>query len=86
MRTTKVDRALTATTNRGGGGQTSEDVLNGINVRLALTESAQYLMTHLAENPATPESLAEAIRNASNAYQDIAIARLGEAPSRRSMR
>jgi len=76
----RVDRALTATTSKGGGDQTTEDVLIGINVRLALTESAQYLLTRLAENPATPDVLAEAIRDASNAYQDIAIARLGEAP------
>lgn len=76
----KVDRALTAASSKGGGGQTNEDVLIGINVRLALTESAQYLLTRLAENPAAPAGLAKAIRDASDAYQAIAIARLGEAP------
>ncbi|TGD89248.1 hypothetical protein BayCH28_07805 [Mycolicibacterium sp. CH28] len=76
----RVDRALTATTSKGGGGQTNDDVLIGINVRLALTESAQYLRTRLAEQPATPLDLAEIVARASNAYQDLAIAQLGEAP------
>ena len=76
----KVDRALTATTSRSNGGQPTDDVLISINVRLALTEGAQYLRTRLGEQPATPEPLAEAVRKATDAYQDIAIARLGEAP------
>ncbi|AQT82513.1 hypothetical protein B1R94_02570 [Mycolicibacterium litorale] len=76
----RVDRALTATTSKGGGGQSTEDVLISMNVRLALTEGAQYLMTRLNEEPATPDPLAEAVRKATDAYQNIAIARLGDAP------
>lgn len=76
----KVDRALTATTSKGGGGQSTEDVLISIDVRLALTEGAQYLQTQLMEHPATPGPLADAVRGATDAYQNIAIARLGEAP------
>lgn len=78
----QVDRALTASS-LGGGADSPNGVVIGINVRAALTASAQYLSTKVNEHPATPSDIAELLKSASNTYQEMAISQFGRASDAR---
>jgi hypothetical protein len=76
----RTDRALNATGKKSGGDDPTAIVAVAVNVRLALSESSSFLLRTLDGNPATPSDLQEQVRIAANAFQNVEIDQLGEAP------
>lgn len=76
----KFHRALTAVTGKNGGSDPTAVLAVAVNVRLALHAGSQYLINELDANPATPPEIAQSIRDLANAYYEVAIDQLGEAP------
>jgi hypothetical protein len=76
----KADRAIKTTGGKNGGDDPTAVVAVAVNVRLALSESSSFLLRTLESNPATPHALQDQVRAAANAFQNVAIGQLGEAP------
>lgn len=68
-----VHGAVGVNTSRNEGNDPTSTLAVLANARLAIYGGGGYLFTKLAEEPATPPSLASAIRTLANAYQDVAI-------------
>lgn len=51
-----------------------------VNARLGVHAGAQYLESKLLKNPATPVELTEEVQKLSDAYYEMAIGQLGDAP------
>lgn len=73
-------RAIQATGRKNGGTDPTSIIAVAVNVRLALSESSSFLLRTLDEHPATSPELEGQVRTAANAFQNIAIDQLGEAP------
>ena len=76
----KADRAIKTTGGKSGGDNPTAVVAVAVNVRLALSGSSSFLLQTLESNPATPRDLQDQVRAAANAFQNVAIGQLGEAP------
>ncbi|MCV7228289.1 hypothetical protein [Mycolicibacterium komossense] len=68
----------------GAGGQTSDDpVLQqvyAINIRLATHVASDFMYDKLRENPAGSPQLASDLRDLANAYNEVLMAQLADAP------
>jgi hypothetical protein len=69
----KVDHALDVAETRGGGNDPTAKLTAATSARQALDAGSRYLLTKLAEEPATPPDLATAVRNQANSYQESLI-------------
>jgi hypothetical protein len=69
----KVDHALDLAYARHGGNDPTARLAVATSVQLALDAGSRYLLTTLAEEPATPSELATAVRKQTSAYQKALI-------------
>jgi hypothetical protein len=69
----KVDHAQDVAGARGGSSDPTAKLAVATSAREALDAGSRYLLTKLAEEPATPPELATAIRNQANSYQESLI-------------
>ena len=76
----RANRAIQATGRKNGGTDPTSIIAVAVNVRLALSESSSFLLRTLDENPAASPELKDQVRATANAFQNIAIDQLGEAP------
>lgn len=76
----EVSRAITATTSRDRGDDPTTKLVVAVNVRLALYAGGDYLRGSLSASPATPDELSDSVLGLAQAYQQVAIKQLGEAP------
>jgi len=77
----KVKKANTMNSNRNGGDDPNGQLLIAVNGRQVYMASSQYVLTTLADEPATPAELAAAGRRLGNLYQVIAMDGLASDPS-----
>lgn len=75
----KVHKAVLVNTGRSGGNDPIALLGVAANARIALYDGGDYLKRTLAEQPATPPDLADAIRQLASAYQQLAINYMAEA-------
>jgi hypothetical protein len=76
----RIHHAVLANTGRNGGSDPASVLGLAANARLALYDGGQYLMKTLAQQPATPADLATAVRALVDAYQELAVNYMAEAP------
>lgn len=76
----RVHHAVLANTGRPGGSDPASQLGLAANARIALFDSGEYLQKILAQAPATPADLADATRLLANAYQELALDYMAEAP------
>jgi hypothetical protein len=77
----KVKKANTMNSSRNGGDDPNGQLLIAVNGRQVYIASSQYVLTTLADEPATPAELAAAGRKLANLYQVIAMDGLASDPS-----
>ena len=77
----KVKKANTMNSNRNGGDDPNGQLLTAVNGRQVYIASSQYVLTTLADEPATPAELVAAGRRLANLYQVIAMDGLASDPS-----
>jgi hypothetical protein len=77
----KVKKANTMNSNRNGGEDPNGQLLIAVNGRQVYIASSLYLLTTLADEPATPHELGAAGRKLANLYQVIAMDGLASDPS-----
>jgi hypothetical protein len=77
----KVKKANTMNSNRNGGDDPNGQLLIAVNGRQVYIASSQYVLTTLADEPATPAELVAAARRLANLYQVIAMDGLASDPS-----
>jgi hypothetical protein len=75
-----VRQAVSVNTGRNGGDDPTAVIAVAANARIALYDGGDYLLKVLNENPATPPDLDRAARALTNAYQQMAINYLANAP------
>ena len=69
----KTDRALDLSSARDGGNDPTATLAVATSVRQVLDFSSRYLHAKLAEEPATPPDLADAVRKLANSYQEVTM-------------
>lgn len=69
----KVDHALDVAEARGGSNDPTAILAAATSERQALDAGSRYLLTKLAEEPATAPDLANAVRNQADSYQESLI-------------
>jgi hypothetical protein len=74
----KVQHAVMATSARSGGDDPTAILAVATSGRQALEVGSRYLLTKLAEEPATPTNLADIVRRVANLYQERTIDYLAE--------
>jgi hypothetical protein len=77
----KVKKANTTNSNRNGGDDPNGQLLIAVNGRQVYIASSQYILTTLADEPATPAELVAAGRRLATLYQVIAMDGLASDPS-----
>jgi hypothetical protein len=77
----KVKKANTMNSNRNGGDDPNGQLLIAVNGRQVYVASSQYVLTTLADEPATPAELIAAGHRLANLYQVIAMDGLASDPS-----
>ncbi|MGH8300133.1 MAG: hypothetical protein ACRET5_01550, partial [Steroidobacteraceae bacterium] len=73
----KVDHALDLADSEPVGSDRTEQLAVAALSRIAFDAGSRYLLTTLAEEPATPPELATAVRNEANSLQELLIGFLG---------
>jgi hypothetical protein len=76
----KVHQAVSENTGRSGGDDPTAILAVAANARIALYDGGDYLLTELAEQPATPPDLAKAVRSLASVLQELAIDYLAAVP------
>jgi hypothetical protein len=76
----KVRNAVSVNTGRGAGDDPTSIFAVAANARIALYDGGDYLSKKLAEEPATPPDLTNAVRALVSAFQQMAIDYLANAP------
>jgi hypothetical protein len=74
----KVTHALDLSSARNGGDDSTAILSVATSVRQVLDVGSRYLLTKLAEEPATPPDLANAIHSIADAYQNAVLGYLDE--------
>lgn len=69
----KVDHALALADARDGGSDPYTQLTVANSTRQVLDAGSRYLSTKLAQEPATPPDVAEAVRRLANGYQELLI-------------
>lgn len=69
----KTDHALDLSSARVGGNDPTATLTVATSVRQVLDFSSRYLRARLAEEPATPPDLADAVRTLANSYQEATM-------------
>lgn len=77
----KVHHAVAANNSRSGGNDPTAVIAVATSGRQALEVGGRYLLTKLAEEPATPPNLANEIRKMASIYQELTVDYLAEASS-----
>ncbi|WP_163747884.1 hypothetical protein [Mycobacterium noviomagense] len=77
----KVHRAVAVNNSRSGGDNPTAVIAVATSGRQALNVGGEYLLTKLAEQPATPPDLANEIRRMASIYQELTVDYLAEASS-----
>jgi hypothetical protein len=75
-----IRQAVSVNTGRNGGDDPTAIIAVAANARIALYDGGDYLLKVLSDTPATPPDLDKAIRALANAYQQMAISYLANAP------
>jgi hypothetical protein len=75
----KVHHAVAANNSRSGGNDPTAVIAVATSGRQALEVGGRYLLTKLAEHPATPAGLANEIRIMAGIYQELTVDYLAEA-------
>jgi hypothetical protein len=78
----KVDHALDlAGARSGGSNDPTAQLAVATNTRQVLDAGGRYLLTKLAQEPATPPDLATAVRDQANSFQELMVGYLDELPN-----
>jgi hypothetical protein len=66
------------------GGETSDDpgvdFAIAVNIRTTASLGAAFYLRLLEENPATPKTLADPVRQLASTYQELVLLQIGQAP------
>ncbi|MBO0881551.1 MAG: hypothetical protein J2P17_14665 [Mycobacterium sp.] len=73
-----VHQAVRLNFARDRGTDPATQLASAVNARQALVAGSQYLLTTLAEEPATPPDLAKAVRALANIFQKLTVDYLAE--------
>lgn len=76
----RIHHAVLANTGRSGGTDPVSVLGLAANARLALYDGGQYLLKSMAQAPATPADLVAATGALADAYQELAVDYMTEAP------
>ncbi len=74
----KIDHALDVAGARSGGSDPTAQLAVATGTRQAFEVGSRYLLTKLAEEPATPPDLAEEIRKQANSFQELLVGYLND--------
>jgi hypothetical protein len=77
----KIHRALDANSTRNGGGDPAGQLAVAVNARQIYVAGSAYLLTVLADEPATPSDLAASARKLARLFQILALDGLAADPS-----
>jgi hypothetical protein len=69
----KVHQAVSMNTNRSPGDDPTSVLTVATSARQTLDFGNTYLLAKLAEEPATPQDLAEAVRKVANSYKELTL-------------
>ena len=75
----EVHKAVLVNTGRTGGSDPTALLGLAANARIALYDGGEYLLSTLADEPATPADLAAAVRGLASSYKQLAIKYMAEA-------
>ena len=73
-----VHQAVSLNFGRDRGTDPATQLASAVNARQALVAGSQYLLTTLAEEPATSPELAQAVRTLANTFQKLTVDYLAE--------
>jgi hypothetical protein len=76
---TKVDHALGVAAARNGGTDPTAGLAVATGTRQVFEVGSRYLLTKLADEPATPSDVADAARKLASGYQEAAVDYLAQA-------
>jgi hypothetical protein len=77
----KIQRALDVNSTRSDGGDAAGQLAVAVNARQIYVAGSAYLLTILADEPATPSDLAAAARKLARLFQILALDGLASDPS-----